>query len=381
MNNFQERKSKVKLSRNRLCLCGSGLKYKKCCWLKQFEQPLATQDYHDELRKVFRVCLHPEANDSICGKIIDAHSIQKKRQLESISENGKVFYWAKSLSLFNELKKTGNIHPVLVGINQATIFNGFCSKHDSELFSQIENQDLVLIPKSIFLIGYRGVCRELYTKSMQTKHQDFLVQHATKGQTGLNQLSRQLWNNSIAFSQDLGLKDINDGKNKYDDILLNESFENIEYHYFIINKAPEILSTGASLPIMGFNGETITNYDEMSNDQRLPDITFSILKYSDKGIILFTWMRGDNKSRQLVDSLLNYDIARIPNAIVRYCFTHIENTALKPSWWNNLPTVHANRLIQILNESANPYTDFEYDILKEDNMNYVDWVIEESVKG
>jgi hypothetical protein len=59
------------------------------------------------------------------------------------------------------------IPPELVGLNFASTFTGFCSNHDGQLFSPVENKIFVTQQEQCFLLGYRAIARELYTKNGQ----------------------------------------------------------------------------------------------------------------------------------------------------------------------------------------------------------------------
>ncbi|MDC7234545.1 MAG: hypothetical protein PQJ58_15040 [Spirochaetales bacterium] len=90
-----------------------------------------------ELREIEKVCIVP---DCIC-KPIKSHSIQKSKHLKSISEAGKVY--GKSMNQIEiESFIDGELKFKEMGIKQASVFNGFCQKHDNEIFKEIEDEDL-----------------------------------------------------------------------------------------------------------------------------------------------------------------------------------------------------------------------------------------------
>ena len=77
------------------CPCGSGKKYKKCCFNKKdddgYNDISNLRGIYKELRKEARIkqCLHP--NKEECSeKIIGAHSIQNNKILKKISSNGSI---------------------------------------------------------------------------------------------------------------------------------------------------------------------------------------------------------------------------------------------------------------------------------------------------
>src|SRR5260370_35445130 len=119
--------SHTKLGRNNPCWCGSGRKFKKC-HLARAEQPRPTRGQIEQaVRERWRVkaCLHPSAAPGVCGKIIDAHTVQRSGALREIVDSknlGRTFYQARP-------DESGRITPRTVGWRQASTFTGFCSVH------------------------------------------------------------------------------------------------------------------------------------------------------------------------------------------------------------------------------------------------------------
>lgn len=67
-----------------------------------------------------------------CSDIIDAHSIQNNGILSKLAENGYVILLERESIDVDDLDKC------LIGRNEATVFRGFCKKHD-EIFNPIEH--------------------------------------------------------------------------------------------------------------------------------------------------------------------------------------------------------------------------------------------------
>jgi hypothetical protein len=96
-----------------------------------------------------------------CNFIIDAHSIQNNGILDKLSENGKVIC----------IDRAGfdieNINNCLIGRNEATVFRGFCKKHD-EIFNPIEHKQYEFNNlQQNYLYAYRAFAKE-YTNHQQS---------------------------------------------------------------------------------------------------------------------------------------------------------------------------------------------------------------------
>ena len=77
------------VGRNKPCWCGSGKKFKKCHYGREREKALPLEALGAELGRFFKTkeCLHPNASKDVCGKIIAAHTLQRKGALERITDH------------------------------------------------------------------------------------------------------------------------------------------------------------------------------------------------------------------------------------------------------------------------------------------------------
>lgn len=94
---------------------------------------------------------------------IKSHVLQKSKILKSISENNHLFQFSGKPA-FSNIEQT-KFHLKRVGINDSYTFPGFCKKHDTNLFSLIENQKIDFDNrKTHALFAYRAICQEIYRK-------------------------------------------------------------------------------------------------------------------------------------------------------------------------------------------------------------------------
>ena len=121
-----------------------------------------------------KYCSVPEGMKEHCSKkIIKAHTVSKSGCLAEISdETNHVLGLKPSLSSLN--KNSGIVHLEKIGINRASTFGGFCSFHDKELFSPIEDNEFVYTEEQCFLLAYRAVAKEQYAKQSQSDFVELL---------------------------------------------------------------------------------------------------------------------------------------------------------------------------------------------------------------
>jgi len=176
---------------NELCLCGSGKKFKKCCRnLIDYNLSYSPYDFNvlnlkqiiDDVYKKNKKskCLYPSCN----GFAIDSHSIQKGGVLKLLSENDEVCHNfinyntykmekvsqkedSKDMILriggrlgYGDFSLRCNLNFYKDNINNVSVFKGFCNKHDTEIFKNIEFKSVNDITfhnndEEVFLYCYR----------------------------------------------------------------------------------------------------------------------------------------------------------------------------------------------------------------------------------
>ena len=130
-----------KYKRNEPCWCGSGKKYKHChLKLQKQSRPHPagySGDFAKKLNK-YAVCFHPD-EASCSDEIINAHSLSRKSMLGTIKNSqNKVRTFGGVSGRDSKPLKDGGIKSRLVGWKEASVFRGFCGKHDDELFRELD---------------------------------------------------------------------------------------------------------------------------------------------------------------------------------------------------------------------------------------------------
>jgi hypothetical protein len=136
------------------CWCGSGQKYKICHRLREQQEPLTLGQLLHEQELVFwksRGCMHAQASSANCGgRVIDSHTIQRKGPLERIVDaDNHVCRLAPS--------RQGGMALEEVGWRQASVFPGYCAKHDSVTFAPLERTPFTGTHEQCVLQSYRRI--------------------------------------------------------------------------------------------------------------------------------------------------------------------------------------------------------------------------------
>lgn len=322
-------------NRNQPCWCGSGKKFKKC-HLNREEQPTLTRgDLENYVKESNNKKLCSVSNlfeDECSKKIINAHTVSKSSSLKEISENGHVMGAKPSLNSL--IKSNGQITLEKVGIKRASTFSGFCSVHDKELFSLLEDKPIVLNDHQLFLLAYRGMCREYFHKE-QNKSTARQMKEADRGQN--LQIQQMIQNGSSLFDQgvDLALRDLKYIKSKMDHILLKKEFSKMNHCIFELSEVPKIQVSAMVIPEIDFQGNTLQKLG--LKNENYDYILFNCISYEGKGCFVFSWLdEQSHYCNKFITSLLKLENNEIENALVRFCYSFSENTWASPSWWKLL---------------------------------------------
>jgi hypothetical protein len=337
--------AKKKIGRNDPCWCGSGKKYKRCHYGREsMEKPNIFFDEKQLIKNYSKkYCLHPKANENECKEqIVKAHTIQRSGGLSKIAENGHVMAFRPNMKTLIETE--GKILPKLVGIKKASTFTGFCKYHDVKTFELIEKQPFKPEEEQCFLLCYRALCRELFTKKAALESVE-LYRQADKGQPIDIQQQIQFFVGLNEMALKKSHQELSDRKKKYDNCLVSRDFNSFMHYVLFLDRIPEVLCSGGFAPEFDFNGNLLQDYMNLQKD--LESFYFSLVPFEDFGVAVFGWIESDGSSCiQFIKSLHRlYCEGEVGNALVRFIFDSLENAFFKPSWWDALSD-HEKEMIQ-----------------------------------
>ncbi|PUE65487.1 hypothetical protein B0174_03975 [Arcobacter caeni] len=232
-----------------------------------------------------------------------------------------------------------------IGINNASVINAFCSKHDKELFSVIEDKEFIFTDEQIFMLAYRAISRELYLKYCSTESNKNMKEY-DKGQSKEIQLLIHMISNHMTKGTDLAIRDLEKLKSLYDEKLLENSFNSIKYYCILIDNVPEIMSSAGWLPELDFNNKILLDL----NDKNIMfnSLTVSTIGLKDrKGAIVFAWLDViDSKACiEFIKSLNEIPDDYKGSAILKWLFECNENIYWSEDWWNTIEVDKQKELI------------------------------------
>lgn len=351
----------TKIKKTELCPCGSGKKYRSCCYNAK-DKVTIRDDLIDNskyvenyIRKLvdeieIKCCLYPR-QDECDGVIKKAHTLQNNGILSVLSENGHV--------MVTEAKADKNgIHIEFVkrGRNEATTFTGFCSKHDTEVFADIEIREYEQLPKQNFLFAYRAFSQEYHKKLRMFR----ATQNIFKNKPSLTKDEFAIYNYRL---RQLEMYDMNLYKEKFDYIILHENYDCINSRIIELEKAYDFAVTTMFVPTRDLNGKELNDaYSLEETRQKACFIT--IIPSNNRTIIIISWLREDGEVlEEFINQIMSLKESELKCYLNNILPMYTENIILSPRLWDRMPNYCRKKLIEAL-QNEFPRTDKPIDFMK-----------------
>ncbi|WP_245678990.1 hypothetical protein [Asticcacaulis taihuensis] len=265
------------------------------------------------------------------GKIINAHTVSRGPNLTKIARNGQVIQYKGNVTVFE--KTGGRLKPDLIGIGQASAFNGYCAKHDRELFSCIENEPFTGRVDQLLAVAFRTLSRELHGKDASGNMRDML-RDSDKGRTFEEQLAIQHWLKTM----DVGIK--------ASQRELRATFSTLKQA--LAGKQPEVLRSlvlkcDAALPFMAagawsaftdLNGNDI---QDGNSTEQLEQLFISTFAGDPTSYICVSWLDKPGAPGKIIaDQLASIAPDRQVEVFLQFVVKHVENVFFNPDWFEAL---------------------------------------------
>lgn len=300
----------------------------------------------------------------------DSHSIQEATALGSIERNGHVYMFPTDIWPH---AREGYADPKLIGIHQASTFRGFCPRHDDLLFAPLEKKPYVCSPEQNFLLSYRALCKEIYTRKR--------VSQIIPCPSELKNLDTEFsyrslkdligWWKAEDQSARRGLASL---KLAYDTILLSQDYSFVDHFIIRFRNPPTLTCTSIVNPEYDFLGRHLQTVTDIK--WRHDHMTVCSMPYLTGGVFVFSWPSSYSKTPvEFCNSFTLQPDSEKTDAIVRLAFEHFENLAWSPEWWESLPPSTQDHLVARFQSGAPPSERLPNCLLP-DGIKYDDWGFE-----
>ncbi|HGY2657598.1 hypothetical protein ACSEON_16705 [Pseudomonas aeruginosa] len=259
-----------------------------------------------------------------------------------------MYSYLMSIKRFDDLG--GGIKPRLVGWKDASTFPGFCGHHDKKLFAPLEDEPFTGSPQQCFLLSYRAIVWEYYAKLRSNGSASMRVALAAQKSSSVQRQAMD-----INRQTDLGLRDMQVRKNKFDECLTAGSWGDLHGLLIEFDQLFPIQCSAAWSPLIDVYGEKLQVLDY---SPRTP-AGAALVSFAANGnsYFLLSWHKDSTAvASRLADSIDSLQKCDIAGTIAALLLLTSENCHLSPAWYESLSESNKDWV----NLLAHPFPAFEF---------------------
>jgi len=297
--------------------------------LSDIHNPKVAAELINRFRKRFssKVCMAP--HDDHDGSIVSAHTLSVEAMLRPIAVDSHVYVATHAKRI---AKDTFPIEMQKRGLRDVTVFNGFCQKHDRELFECIETEPFRFHRQQTFMLAYRAVARECYLKRKQYESlptpQEYADMHGINEELQYSEAALVFQASSLQ-----GAEDAEKLKNSFDNHLINQAWDRLITRAILFSSTPSVLAAAAFQPFFDMNGKQLQNFESL--DAEMSQICMSIIPTETGGAAIFSWLDSSNSApEQFFESITQ--ATDLTASVLHSIFDNTENFAINPTWYEAL---------------------------------------------
>lgn len=297
--------------------------------LSDLHNPKAAADLIAQFRARFnlKTCMAPMADHE--GDIVSAHTLSVEAMLRKIAVDGHVFTVAQAKRIASD---TFPIQIQKRGLRDVSVFNGFCQKHDRELFACLETEPFRFKRQQTFMLAYRAAARECYLKRKQFESaptpEQFAAIHGVKERPGLAEAMLLYQAGTLS-----GAEDAESLKAALDGHLLLQSWDRLITRAILFPKTPSLAGTAAFQPFFDMNGLQLQDPEDLEAD--MSNICMSLIPLDSGGAAIFSWLDSSNPApARFVDSIAHQP--NLTSSVLHAFLDNTENIAINPTWYASL---------------------------------------------
>lgn len=277
--------------------------------------------------------------------MVKAHTVSRRPNLAKIAVNGHVLHYTASIKDLS--KNAGKLSINRIGIKDASVFHGFCSKHDRELFSCIENEPFVGRPNQCLAIAYRTISRELYGKDAAA-HLRETLRGGDKGKHHIEQVIFQRMLDDINTGNEAARRDASATHKWLTSALVNNQPDIIGSLILEFDAPLPFMCAGAWSPFTDINGNVL---QDGYLDPLLEQIFVSSFAGDNSAMLCISWRNIENAPGKVIAG----QIAELPadqqaSAFLQLVVKHIENIFFNPDWFEGLGKEQREQLLELASD-------------------------------
>ncbi len=264
---------------------------------------------------------------------IRSHTVSKSNYLKRIEEDGHVLQWRQDW-WSKDSEGLMDLRPIR--INQASTFPGFCAAHDGSVFEPIDTKPFMAGRDQLFLQAFRAHVRELHCKRAQLS----MVPEPTfvAKMHGLENPENYTHSEFSILQQEsmkAGLRDTVLHHNALESIRNTGDYSRMQHCVVTMETSggPFIACAGSFFPEILPDGTFLQDFLDLSTPQQT--LHYSLLPKERGNYAVISFLDVESRAPgELSKALLSHP--RAADLLCWMAFAYLENTFLRPSWWNSL---------------------------------------------
>jgi hypothetical protein len=329
------------------CWCRSGKKYKWCHFRREAQPRINIFDVEQQMLTELRhcYCSFPSTAEDPCSATISrAHTIQRRGGLSLIADDHHVLTVKPTMKMM--LESEGKPEPRRIGTTAASVFPGFCGKHDTNLFKPIEGKTLILDEASAFLFAYRAIAYERFAKEAQMRTLE-IQRRMDQGHPFWKQVLIQNQMHLLQTGVEIGMRDVEGWKVQFDERLV--SGDHSDFHFVAVRFDAVLPFVAASAFHAEFDlaGEPLQRLGR--GDCAFEHVSVNITAFAGETIFVMGWIgTSDGPAARFAHSFIEVADSAKATALLQMMFVQSDNVFLRPSWWAVLPEDARKRFVGLI---------------------------------
>ena len=297
--------------------------------LSAVANPKAAAELIQEFRKRYttKVCMAPGTDHD--RTIVSAHTLSVESMLRKISVDGHVYAVGRAKKI---AKDTFPIEIQRMGLRDVSVFNGFCAKHDRNLFECLETMPFRFTAEQLFKLAYRTASKESYLKRKQVESFPSPEQYAA-----IHGIEDKLRPSDMALLYQAsvlrGAEEIENLKRVLDGFLLSSQWSRLVTRAIIFPQVPSVLGTTTFQPYVDLDGRQLQDFENLEAD--MSHIFMSVIPVDTGGAAILSWLDTANSAPRLFFESITRGKS-LTSAVIHALLDNAENVAFSHSWYEQL---------------------------------------------
>ena len=295
-------------------------------------------------------------NKKECAEpIVNAHSLQRQGALKQLESNrdGNMILYSHTERQHNKEHDFLDLKPI--GRKAASTFYGFCSFHDTNIFSKIENDPEstdINSDEHCFLHSYRSFAHSYHRKYEELKFYESKEEEIVKlhkklhGEKGLDFAIKGVRT---------ALQDLSKPKELLDNWLENKEFDKLDYLCYEYPYRIPVACAASTSPAYNYKNKPINI--SINPNYQYSNIITTVIPFKNRSIVILAAFENEPNGSSYLDDIDNIEYELIQQKFISYhIISGAENCYISPDFYDSKRIEWKKNYCQMIDYIANHYT-------------------------